>query len=101
MSPDSPSSSIRRLCRNNAVGALATLRKGCSSLTFQQQCVVRLAMLHRVVRCHPVYLHAPGDTLIMEGVDGLSRDIAAEVSGPVSSPLVRDRAAQLVRALGW
>ena len=48
-----------------------------------------------------MYLHAPDDTPILEGVDGLSRDVAAEVSGAVSSPLVRDRATQLARALGW
>ena len=61
---------------------------------------MRLAMLQRKARCHPLYLHAPGDKLVLEGVDGLSRDVAAEVSGPVSSQLVRDRATQLAQALG-
>jgi hypothetical protein len=78
--------------RNDAVGALAALRKDCSSSTFLQQCPIRLAMLLHNARCHPLFLHAPGDELILEGVDSLSRDVAAEVSGPVSSPLVRDRA---------
>jgi hypothetical protein len=87
--------------RNDAVGALAALRKGCSSSTFLQQCAMRLAMLHRTARCHPLFLHAPGSALVSEGVDGLSRDAAAEVAGPVSSPVVRDRALALAQALGW
>jgi hypothetical protein len=87
--------------RNDAVGALAALRKGCSSSTFLQQCAMRLAMLHRTARCHPLFLHAPGSALVSEGVDGLSRDTAAEVAGPVSSPLVRHRASALAQALGW
>jgi hypothetical protein len=87
--------------RNDAVGALAALRKGCSSSTFLQQCSMRLAMLLHNARCHPLLLHAPGDKLILEGVDSLSRDVAAEVSGQVSSPLVRDRATLLAQALGW
>ncbi len=48
-----------------------------------------------------MFLHAPGDKLILEGVDSLSRDVAEEVSGPVSSPLVRDRTTLLAQALGW
>jgi hypothetical protein len=87
--------------RNDAVGALAALRKGCSSSTFLQLCAMRLAMLHRTARCHPLFLHAPGSALVPEGVDGLSRDTAAEVAGPVSSPLVRHRASALAQALGW
>jgi hypothetical protein len=86
---------------NDAIGALGALRNGCSSSTFLQQCSMRLAMLHREARCHPLYLHAPGDKLILESVDGLSRDVAAEVSEPDSSPLVRDRATLLAQALGW
>ena len=89
------------IMRNDAFGALVALRKGCASSTFLQQCSMRLAMLQRQARCHPLYLLAPGELLIHEGVDGLSRDVAAEVSGPVSSLLVRDRATQLARALGW
>ncbi len=86
--------------RNDAVGALAALRKGCSSSTFLQQCSMRLAMLYREARCHPLCLHAPGDKPILEGDDGLSRDIAAEVFEPVSSLLVCDRATRLAQALG-
>jgi hypothetical protein len=86
---------------NDTVGALLALRKGCSSSTFLQQCSMSLAMLQRDTLCHPLYLHAPGDALVAEGVDGLSRETATEVAGPVSSPLVRDRAVQLARALGW
>ncbi len=61
------------LMRNDAVEALAALRKGCSSLTFLQQCSMHLAMLHHKARCHPLFLHAPCDKPILEGVDSLSR----------------------------
>jgi hypothetical protein len=87
--------------RNDAVGALAALCKGCSSSTLLQQCAMLLAMLHRTHWRHPLFLHAPGSDLVFEGVDDLSRDTAAEVAGPVSSPLVRDRALLLAQALGW
>jgi hypothetical protein len=87
--------------RNDAVGALAALRKGCSASTFLQQGSMSLAMHLHKARCHPLFLHAPGNELILQGVDSLSRDVAAEVSGQVSSPLVRDRAMLLAQALGW
>jgi hypothetical protein len=66
------------IMRNDAVGALAAFQKGCSSSTFLQQCSMRLAMLHSTALFHPFYLHAPGDVLILEGLDGLSHDIAAD-----------------------
>ena len=43
------------IMRNDAVGALSALRKGCASSTFLQQCSMRLSMLHREARCHPLY----------------------------------------------
>ena len=89
------------IMRNDAVGALSALRKGCSSSTFLQQCSMRFALFQRDARCHTLYLHAPGTQLIEEGVDGLSRDVAADVAGPVSSKFVRDRATSLARSLGW
>ena len=62
-----------------------------------------LRLLQRDARRHTQYLHAPGTQLIEEGVDGLpvSRDAAVDIAGPVSSPLVRERATRLARSLGW
>jgi hypothetical protein len=34
---------------------------------------MRLAILHHKALCHPLFLHTPGDKLILEGVDSLSR----------------------------
>ena len=45
---------------------------------------MRFALLQRDARCHTLYLHAPGAQLIKEGVDGLSREAAADVAGPVT-----------------
>ena len=39
--------------------------------------------------------------LIDEGVDDLSRDHALEVAGPLSGPLLREKALQLAHSLGW
>ena len=63
--------------------------------------LMRFTLLQRDARCHTQFLHAPCALLIEEGVDGLSRDTAADIAGPVSSSLVRDRAVGLSRSLGW
>jgi hypothetical protein len=89
------------IMRNDAVGALAALRKGCSSSSFLQQCSMRFARLQHAARCNTLYLHAPGTVLITEGVDDLSRESAADVAGPVSSPRVRSRVFRLAASLGW
>jgi ribosomal protein L17 len=56
------------IMRNDAVGALAALRKGSFSSTFLQQCAMRSCR-----KCNTLFLHAPGRTLVDEGVDELSR----------------------------
>ncbi len=89
------------IMRNDCVTALSALRKGCSSSTFLQQCVMRFALLQRDARCHALFLNAPGSQLVAEGIDDLSRTTAADVAGPVSSPLVRSHADLLARSLGW
>ena len=48
-----------------------------------------------------MFLHAPGRTLVDEGVDELSRARALEVAGPVSSPFLRERVRALARRLDW
>jgi hypothetical protein len=62
---------------------------------------MRFALLQRDARCHSLFLHAPGSLLVAEGVNDLSRTTAADVAGPVSSPLVRSHADWLARSLGW
>ena len=54
------------IMRNDAVGALAALRKGCSSSSFLQQCSMRFARLQHAARCNTLYLHAPGTVLITD-----------------------------------
>ena len=89
------------ILRNDAVGALSALRKGSFSSTFLQQCAMRSARLQHRVQCNTLFLHAPGRTLIEEGVDDHSRAGALEVVGPASSPYLRDRVHALARDLGW
>jgi hypothetical protein len=89
------------ILRNDAVGALAALRKGSFSSTFLQQCALRSSRLQRDLRCSTLFLHAPGRVLVDEGVDDHSRAGALEVAGPVSSARVRDRAIRLAALCGW
>jgi hypothetical protein len=86
---------------NDAVDALQALWKGCFSSTFLQQCAMRSCRLQHRVLCNTLYLHAPGRTLVEEGVDELSRAGALEVAGAVSSPFLRERVRTLARELDW
>ena len=89
------------ILRNDAVGALAALRKGSFSSTFLQLCAMRACRLQRRVRCNTLHLHAPGRVLIDEGVDDHSRSGALAVAGPASSDRVRQRSHQLAASCGW
>jgi hypothetical protein len=89
------------ILRNDAIGALSALRKGSFSSTFLQQCAMRACRLERAIGCHTLHLHAPGQTLIDEGIDDLSRDKAADIAGPVSGPGLRERVLSLAASLGW
>jgi hypothetical protein len=89
------------ILRNDAIGALTSLRKGCYSSTFLQQCAMTVCRLQRHLRCDTLYLHAPGRVLVEEGVDDLSRTGALDIAGPVSSSLVRDHSLKLAQSLGW
>jgi hypothetical protein len=72
--------------RNDAICALTALRKGSFASVFLQQCAMRACCLERRFGCETLHLHAPGTTLIEEGVDDLSRDTAAAAAGPTSGP---------------
>ena len=89
------------IMRNDALGALSALRKGSFSSTFLQQCAMSSCRLERRVGCETLHLHAPGRTLIAEGVDDLSRATAEEIAGPVSSTFLRQRATELAGRHGW
>jgi hypothetical protein len=89
------------IMRNDAIGALSALRKGSFSSTFLQQCAMRACRLERTIGCHTLHLHAPGQTLIDEGIDDLLRDTAADIAGPVSGPGLRERVLSLAASLGW
>ena len=89
------------LIRGDCQGALTALRKGSFrspalqdiSMKFNQMCA------HLDVTPPPLFLHAPGEVLKAEGVDGLSRESAQELrcseSGPALRALVSDEAARL------
>ena len=65
------------ILRNDAVGALAVLRKGSFSSTFPQQCAMRSCRLQRRAGCQTHCPHAPGRVHMDEGVDDHPRPAPA------------------------
>jgi hypothetical protein len=62
---------------------------------------MRSCIAQRQARCLVLTLHAPGRVPVEEGVDDHSRAGALEITGPVSSRLVRQRALTLAASCGW
>ena len=89
------------ILRNDCSGALTALAKGSFQSAVLQDQAMRLQALCSEHFINPLFLHAPGNVLIEEGVDAASRVLAERVRGPASSPelarLIRSAAA----ALGW
>ena len=56
---------------------------------------MRACRLQLLIGCNTLYLHAPGRTLVDEGVDDYSRSGALDVAGPVSSTF------HFVNLMGW
>lgn len=89
------------LFRNDAVGALSALQKGCLSSVTLQGLAARLALLCADLRAQPLFLHAPGKDLIAEGIDEASRGRALLVAGPACSDVLRHRVYALAARFGW
>ena len=70
------------ILRNDSYSALTALRKGSSASNTLQSCATRLAITCSDLCIEPYFLHAPGDTLISEGVDDASRRLARGIRGP-------------------
>gem|GEM_PF-2417476 len=87
--------------RNDAVGALSALQKGCLSSVILQGLAARLAILCADLRAQPLFLHAPGKDLIAEGIDEASRGRALLVAGPACSDVLRHRVHALAARFGW
>jgi hypothetical protein len=87
------------IMRNDATGALSSLRKGNSHSA--QAFATRLTCLCASLEATPLFLHAPGKTLIAEGVDDASRRLASAIAGPACSVALRNRIFALASQLGW
>ena len=87
--------------RNDAVGALASLRKGNSQSPVLQELAVRLVLKCAEMEIQPLFLHAPGKDLIAEGIDEASRGLAAKIAGPACSSALRDLVRNVARELQW
>ena len=89
------------LHRNDAVGALAALRKGSFASRELQDIAVRFAGRCARLRTENYFLHVPGNLLVEEGVDGASRELARQVSFPASTYLMKELLREEAASLGW
>ena len=87
--------------RNDATGALATLRKGSSASSELQRTAMEFSVLARDAGVDTVFLHAPGADLIREEIDAASRDGAISLKGPAVTPDTHSTIHDCAAAVGW
>ena len=87
--------------RNDAVGALSALSKGCAKSDFLQDQAMAFVALARRAAVETLFVHAPGEALIREGIDGASRDGVASVRGPTIDRFIRRAIDELALGLNW
>ena len=89
------------ILRNDATGALATLKKGCSKSEFMQDQAMELVTIARDFQIELLFLHAPGKTLVAEQVDAASRDGVKEIRGPAVCGELKAAVFRLAEEKGW
>ena len=91
------------LIRNDCTGALAALRKGSFRSPALQDVALKFSSLcvQLDISPPPSFLHAPGELLKAEGVDGLSRADAQEQRVLESTPALRLIVREEAQRLGW
>ena len=90
------------LVRGDCQGALTALRKGSFRSPVLQDISMALNQMcaDLDVSPSPLFLHAPGEVLKAEGVDGLSREVAQELRCVESTPALRDLVSAEAARLG-
>jgi hypothetical protein len=90
------------ILRNDCQPALAALRKGSYRSPILQDIAIEHAEFCMQLGINaPLTLFAPGDSLIAEGIDGLSRDAVQAERRFESSPVLRDFVQSVARDQGW
>ena len=89
------------IIRNDARGALSSLRKGNYKSTHLQSCAMRLSKLAAALNCDLLFLHAPGRDLVEEGIDRLSRETAMSLRGPSCNIQLRKDIHAMAITLDW
>ena len=89
------------IIRNDARGALSSLRKGNYKSTHLQSCAMRLSKLAAALNCDLLFLHAPGRDLVEEGIDRLSRETAMSLRGPSCNTQLRKDIHAMAITLDW
>jgi len=89
------------LHRNDCVGALAALKKGSFASRPLQEVAVAFNDLAASVQTEHYFLHAPGVSLVDEGIDGASRETALQVLYPACTERLRSQLRDMARAQGW
>jgi hypothetical protein len=86
--------------RNDCLPVIFALRKGSGSPQLQEAAeIVSRECLE--AGCRMLALHVPGVQLIVEGVDGGSREGAERLRGPACTTWARGRLREFLRAHGW
>ena len=89
------------LLRGDCIGALSALRKGSFRSPALQDISLRFnEHLMRLGARQPVFLHAPGVVMKAEGIDGLSREVAAQRRASESTGALRALAQAEAEKLG-
>ena len=89
------------LHRNDAVGALAALRKGSFRSPELQSIAMRFNTLAESLQSEHYFLHSPGVDLIADGIDDASRDGALQLLYPACTMHMRKLLAATAEAHGW
>jgi hypothetical protein len=89
------------ILRNDARGALSSLRKGNFRSTYLQYCATRLSKAASALNCDLLFLHAPGRDLEDEGIDRLSRTVALSLRGPSCNIALRHMIIDMASLFGW
>jgi hypothetical protein len=89
------------LLRNDAVAALSAFRKGSFQSIEMQSAALRLNASLAELDVDAVPVHSPGNDLIAEGIDGASREGAAELAGPAITDSLWKIIQDLAAVLQW
>ena len=89
------------LHRNDCIAALAALRKGSFASASLQRIAAAFNELSAAQQTEHYFLHAPGTSLVADGIDDASRGVAQRTMHPACTETMRGILRSMAAALGW